>query len=107
MVNIVHSFASVFAKVHVCVYHITTRRPCRLAQSKPKGRLKAHDGYSFFIKFYLATLVLLGVMATLFLIGGTTFAKECDMQVCTIFSGVFWTGSPLFCQGCLWRAVLS
>eukprot|EP00752_Nemacystus_decipiens_P012474 g11048.t1 len=49
-------------------------------QSKPKGRLKAHDGYSFFIKFYLATLVLLGVMATLFLIGGTTFAKDCNFQ---------------------------
>eukprot|EP00903_Cladosiphon_okamuranus_P018655 g17170.t1 len=49
-------------------------------QSKPKGRLKAHDGYSFFIKFYLATLVLLGVMATLFLIGGTTFAKDCSIQ---------------------------
>ncbi|CAM9530445.1 unnamed protein product [Ectocarpus sp. 4 AP-2014] len=49
-------------------------------QSKPKGRLKAHDSYSFFIKFYLATLVLLGVMATLFLIMGTTFAKNCDIQ---------------------------
>lgn len=52
-----------------------------IQQSKPKGRLKAHDSYSFFIKFYLATLVLLGVMATLFLIMGTTFAKNCDIQV--------------------------
>lgn len=50
-------------------------------QSKPKGRLKAHDGYSFFIKFYLATVVLLGVMATLFIVGSTNFAKECSLQV--------------------------
>ena len=63
------------------IYYCIARRDAPPHQSKPKGRLKAHDGYSFFIKFYLATLVLLGVMATLFLIGGTTFAKDCDMQV--------------------------
>ena len=51
------------------------------SQSKPKGRLKAHDGYSFFIKFYLATLVFIGVMATIFLIGSNNFAKECSLQV--------------------------
>ncbi|CAM9091484.1 unnamed protein product [Chrysoparadoxa australica] len=49
-------------------------------KKKPKNPWKAQDAGSFFIKFYMATVLLLGVLPTCYVLTSQTFAKSCALQ---------------------------
>jgi len=92
MVNILYMQGLVFAAlpyaplftVVILIFHFCTFKFEKYMLfkfgTKPKKEWKAQDAGSFFIKFYLITIVAIALTSCYFFLSNNTLAKNCNMQ---------------------------